>query len=797
MLGLRDKVRTVEHKPPSSVGASAPSVVRFGEFELDIRTAELRRRGQVIRLQEQPFRILIELLEHPGQLVLREEIQKRLWPDNTIVEFDHSINAAVKRLRDSLQDSAESPRFIETIAKRGYRFIAPVSREQDQTLQSESTLVSPSATNVVGEANRMPLQQNGFTVLHSPPKTHARLRLAILAVCCASVLLAGVGWLLHKKWHAAPPVQRALTRLTFDEGLQSGATWSPDGRYIAYSSDRGGKSDIWIQQISGGDPIQVTKGLGHNWQPDWSPDGRYIAYRSEESDGGIYISPALGGVGQQRKIAPFGYYPLWSPDSSEILLQNQFDEFGSNRFYIAQLDGGTPREILAEFITQKKLSAMSAAWYPDGKRITVWVGGSSPSPDFWIVPIAGGPGIKLEIAPAVQKELAEASAEGEAGDQQGDASFSWSPSGDAIYFERGFRGATNIFKLTVDSESLHATRIDRLTTGPGSDEGLAVSRDGRRLAFTADSQQIRTWLLPFDAKSGQIKGGGNAITPPGRTSVDPILSRDGTKVAYDAPRGESNDHLNMRNELWLKSLLDGRETPVIADDYSRWYPHWSPDGTQLVYERRNPRTNEHQVMVWSSRSHEEEPLTAINDGLGTVYDWCPDGKCLLTVTRHEIWLVPVTSASGAEAAAKKIASNPAYHLYQAHMSPDGRWIVFNAAANSPNPESSLFVVPRSGGPWTRITDGKHWDDKPRWSPNGKTIYFVSRPGGFFNVWGIRFDPAAGKSVGQPFQVSKFDNPRLMIPRWIAPVGLSLTQDKLALTMAEESGNIWILDNVDR
>jgi Tol biopolymer transport system component len=368
--------------------------------------------------------------------------------------------------------------------------------------------------------------------------------------------------------------------------------------------------------------------------------------------------------------------------------------------------------------------------------------------------------------------------------------------GDAIYFERGFRGATNIFKLTVDPGSLQATRIDRLTTGPESDAGLAVSRDGRRLAFTANSQQIRTWLFPFDARTGQIKGAGNAISSPGRTSVDPILSPDGTKVAYDAPRGESDDHLNVRNELWLKSLPEGRETPVIADDYSRWYPHWSPDGMQLVYERRNPRTNEHQIMAWSNLSHEEAPLTELNDSLGGVSDWCPDGKRLLTVARDGIWLVPVTSASRAEAAAKKIASNPAYQLYQAHMSPDDRWIVFNAAANSPNPESSLFVVPAPGGSWTRITDGKHWDDKPRWSPDGKTIYFVSRRGGFFNIWGIHFDPTAGKPIGQPFQVSKFDSPRLMIPQWIGPVGLSLTQDKLVLTMAQASGNIWVLDNVD-
>jgi Tol biopolymer transport system component/DNA-binding winged helix-turn-helix (wHTH) protein len=769
---------------------------RFGIFEVDTRHNELRRGGAPIKVREQSFRILVFLLEHAGELVTREDLQRALWSSGTFVDFDHGLNTAVMKLREALGDSADKPLYIETVPKRGYRFIAPVLREKDETPQPESAPVFPTATNVVGDANRMPPHQDASAVVHSLPKTRTRHRLAILAVCCACVLLASAGWLVHKKWHSGlPAVQRSLTRLTLDEGLQIGATWSPDGRYIAFSSDRGGKYDIWLQQISGGDPIQVTKGPGQNWQPDWSPDGRYIAYRSEEGDGGIYITPALGGVGQQRKIAPFGYYPVWSPDSSEMLLQNHFDAFFSNHFYIAQLDGNPPREVLAEFLTQKKLSAMSAAWHPDGKRITVWVADSTPSPSFWIVPIAGGPGVKLELAPAIQKEFAEFSAKGEIGDQQGDASFSWSPLGDAIYFERGFRGATNIFKLTVDPESLQATRIERLTTGPGLDAGVAVSRDGRRLAFTANSQQIRTWLFSFDATTGQIKGGGNAISSPGRTSVDPNLSQDGTKVAYCAPRGESDDHLHVRNELWLKSL-DGREAPVFADDYSRWSPHWSPDGTQLVYLRLNPRTNDHQIMVWSSHSHEEEPLTALNDGLGGVSDWCPDGKWLLTTSRDGIWLVPVTSASRAEAGAKKIASNPAYQLYQAHMSPDGRWIVFNAENNSPNPESSLFVVPARGGPWTRITDGKHWDDKPRWSPDGKTIYFVSRPGGFFNVWGIHFDPAAGKPIGQPFKVSKFDSPRLMIPHWIAPVGFSLTQNKLVLTMSQGSGNIWVLDSVD-
>jgi Tol biopolymer transport system component/DNA-binding winged helix-turn-helix (wHTH) protein len=754
-------------------------VIRFATFEVDLQAQELRKAGLRLKLSGQPFQVLAILLEQPGVVVTREELQKRLWPD-TFVDVDHNLNTAINKIREALGDSSENPRFVETLPRRGYRFIALIT-------------VNGTAAAAVAQT-----PENRST---SVPKSVARRRplLALGLLGTVMVLVAGGLWIYKRSETPGPPRQRTLTRITFDDGLQSEPTWSPDGRYIAYSSDRGGKFDIWVQQVSGGDPVQITKGPGHHWQPDWSPDGKYIAYRSEEGDGGIHVVPALGGAGLERKIASFGYYPQWSPNSLQVLFQTQFTAPGEwNRFYVAQLDGSAPREVLADFIAQNKLSAASAAWYPDGKRVTVWVPDFSPSPSFWTVPIAGGTGIKLEIAPAVQRKLAEASGEGEAGEQQGDYSFLWSTAGDVIYFERGYRGARNIWKMTVDPKTLRATGIDRLTTGPGPDAGAAVSTDGRRLAFTAKSQRIRTWLFPFDATRGHFTGSGEAITSPGRMSADPTLSPDGTKVAYVVTHGEGNGPASgdFRNELWVKSLVDGSEIPVISDDYSRWFPRWSPDGKQLAYERRNRTTNERQLMLWSSQSHEEKPLGS-NLGL---WDWSPDGKWLLAGTDEGgICLVPVAAAPHAETEAQKITSpDPAHELYQAQFSPDRRWIVFEAVANSLTmAESALFVVPAAGGAWRRITDGKHWDDKPRWSPDGKTIYFISRRGGFFNVWGIHFDPDAGKPVGQPFQLSKFESARLMVPPFIPPVGLSLTQDKLVLTIAEESGGIWILDNVDR
>jgi Periplasmic component of the Tol biopolymer transport system len=278
----------------------------------------------------------------------------------------------------------------------------------------------------------------------------------------------------------------------------------------------------------------------------------------------------------------------------------------------------------------------------------------------------------------------------------------------------------------------------------------------------------------------------------------PTLSRDGKKIAFSVSRADTL-------ELWEKSLVDGREAPIIADESTRGFARWSPDGMQLAYTRRKRPNMEtpQQLMIWSSQTHSEEPLTTTSDTKREVYDWSSDGAWLLVSqcnpdTKADVWLLPVAAAPHAETSTRKIISDLKYDIWEPQFSPNGRWVVFEAVANLPTiAESTLYVAPTMGGPWKRITDGKHWDDKPRWSPDGKTIYFVSGRGGLFNVWGIHFDPAEGNPVGEPFRVSAFEGHGLMIPRWIALASLSLNEDKLVLTMADVSGGIWVLNNVDR
>src|SRR5262249_37402187 len=200
--------------------SSGPVVVRFGVFEADLRAGELRRNGLKLKLQQQPLQVLAMLLEHPGEIVTREELHARLWAADTLVDFDHGLNAAVKRLRDALQDSAENPRFVETLARRGYRFIAPVNG---------------------GITNGMPLAA-------ATRNRRFFLRPWFAAGLLSSLTLAVLLWEL---WlHPARRLETIEGQLTANSSENSGnsAAISPDGKYLAYSDH----TDIFLKLISTG-----------------------------------------------------------------------------------------------------------------------------------------------------------------------------------------------------------------------------------------------------------------------------------------------------------------------------------------------------------------------------------------------------------------------------------------------------------------------------------------------------------------------------------------------------------------
>ena len=642
-------------------------------------------------------------------------------------------------------------------------------------------------------------------VAQAVPERTSQRNVMIAAMALMGVLLlSAVGFLIYQRTQStttespqSTPVQRPLTQLTFDSGLQAEPTFSPDGRFIAYSSDKSGNFDIWVRRpMGGGDAVQITKDPAHDWQPDWSPDGNLIAFRSERGGGGLFTVPALGGL--ERKISSVGYYPQWSPDGSRILFRTPLVRSGMlpPKLFVLSLDGNPPGGVLVDL--PKDIGRLnSLTWHPDGQRISILGGPRGEERGFWTIDLADGAQIKSEFAAEVEKQIEAAGLATENARK-----FIWEPTGRALYFEGVSRGVRNFWKVTVEPETLRWVRgPDRLTTGAGPDTDMALSTDGEKLAFTTRTERTRIWSLPFDAATGQIRGEGQAVTPPGLNARSPDLSRDGKKLVFTLSRAG-------QDELWQKSLEDGRETLLAADGFRRAWPRWSPDGNYLAYRRINPTLEERSIVLMPAGGGEEQILTSPrSSGAENASDWSPDGSWVLAESSRNppgiqtpgvrIWLLPVSAAPQAETQGRVVAHDPEYNLAQSHFSPNGKWIAFIAISTVGATPHTIYVIPASGGDWIPITEGRYIADKPRWSPDGKTIYFLSPRGGFLNVWGRRFDPAQGKPLGQPFQVTAIESPNRMMPLSLAPADISLSADRLVLRITEVTGNLWMLENVDR
>jgi Tol biopolymer transport system component len=580
---------------------------------------------------------------------------------------------------------------------------------------------------------------------------------------------------------------RKLWQLTFSPGVRSEPTWSPDGAFIAYSSDRAGTSDIWMQPTTEEDPVRLTSSAENDWQPAWSPDGKYLAFRSERDGGGLYLVASKGGA--ERRIADFGYRPQWSPDGSKILFSGPLRAASarSTELYVVDLDGSPPREVLTEVLGT--FQSFQASWYPEGQRVSIYgLRKGDTVPSMWTVSLNGRDAVRSEVSPSVAQHLKEAAVTL--------TRFVWSPSGDALFFEGTSADVKNVWRVTVEPKTLRwSAGPDRLTTGAELNDNISVSSDASRIAFTLRTEKTRLWSIPFDAIAGRITGPGEPFSDEGGDAPYDVSS-DAKRLVYRAVR-------HGKQELWTRSLSGGDDRLLLtATAISA--PRWSPDGTHLVYRRDVPALRpgapvERVVAVMAADGSDERLLTKPRP-MSTAeqlapFDWSADGKKILSACPTDEGVMGVCLFSLPTATVRMITSRANHRLYEAQFSPDGRWVSFNAVTTPGI--STIYTVSTSGGEWTAITDSRVWDDKPRWAPDGRTVYFISRRAGFVNLWGRRFDPETGTPVGDPFQITDFNTPSRMVLPQITGLHIALVHKQLIMPLSDVRASIWVLDRVNQ
>ena len=516
-------------------------VCRFGTFELEVRAGELRRNGLKVRLQEQPFQVLSLLLETPGQIVTREELRNRLWPADTFVDFDHSLNAAIKRLRDALGDSAENPTFIETIARRGYRFLAPVTTAAGETA-SDPALPAPQTSPVLPNRSRI------WWIV--------ALTFAAVALCFVLVGLK-VGLFLGQR---RPSVQTRISQLTANpvENRVHASAISRDGRYLAFSDETG----FFLRQVDNGDthPISLPAGTMAE-SASWFPDGTHLILGLRgEPQSGLWVISTLGGA--PRKILDGASWPSVSPDGKQIAYT--IGSGVTNELWIMDADGEHPRKLIG----QEGEYIGSIAWSPDGTKVAFVRGSLSHE-----YGITGG--IKLlDVRDQTVSTFLQVSTLGWFSSIEGP--LAWTRDGSLIYSlsEKPPRQRdSNLWMSHLDS-NLHPTETPvRLTSDAGVVTNISASEDGKRLAYVKALPQPDVYVAKVE---------GQSMNEPVRLTLD-----DRIDIPFDwTPDSKSVIFISDRSgtfSIYRQSLDQTLPELLLHGEHALLTPRLSPDGTQLIY----------------------------------------------------------------------------------------------------------------------------------------------------------------------------------------------------------------------
>src|SRR5215813_1200426 len=677
-------------------------ICRFGLYEADLDAGTLKRHGIPVKLQEQPFRILTFLLERPGNIISREELCTRLWPEGTYVEFDGSLNTALMKLRAVLNDDPENPRFVETVPKKGYRFIAPVHFREPAL-----TVLEVEKEQPVAETTELTLEDMGVRTSTAPtdlPQEKRYATFGFFVLLAASLLSAAIVW---RFWPEQEPQVLKITQLTHTGRVAPGSQIVSDGARLYFVSRESGQQALMTTSIHGGSVEKLSSPFESTILFDLSPDRTQLLigpYGHDDDQIPLWIWPAHGGV-PHRLGEVLASDAAWSPIGDLITFTR------GDRLLTVRRDGSGVTEV-HKFVGRPH----SPVWSEDGKRIRFTVTDLDKSTDeMWEIGVDGK---------RLRHILLNANTDAH------DTTGAWAKDDRYFLFTAG--SDSHLSEVVDSISNVWASREStgvfsrrhvptELTHGPVAFRSVTGTDDSSR--FFALGTHPEYQLIRMNPRTGQ-----NDVVLPDAGATDVDVTPDGEWLVYS---------LRENGALWMSRRTGKERIELTASAPGALAPQWSPDGREVLFTAFFLAKRPELYLVASNGGIPRALLSDPANGSSRSGDWSPDGKLIL----FDYFEGEASELRTVERESSKVSRLPeSQGLVQPRWSPDGRFIV---GINSKTHDILLYTVATEK--WSMLAESTNAQGM-RWSADSNYVYYQEMADPEQSVYRVRLGRALPEKV---------------------------------------------------